>query len=193
MAHHLSSSDDLQAKAWVTLKLIQLSWFGLLELALLRIRGIGVLLKVQDMDFIGVSIDWSAVLGLKLVVEALESSVSKVTNRDGAVTLLLADLLEVVQGVLILPVADDLDVSLTAHVDVLVHGPVELLADSLSSLCFLLSVLVHMLLLLDGPQLPGEHEAPVVGGAPELESVVVATVVLPDGMALDRIPNHLEF
>ena len=63
-------------------------------------------------------------VGLQLVVELLKGCEVKATNRDSTVTLLLTDSLEVIDRMLTSPATDELLITLSTHVDVLMFSPV---------------------------------------------------------------------
>ena len=76
-----------------------------------------------DVKLIRVSLRLLAVGLLELVVERLEGRVAERADAHCGVSLLLHHPLELVNARVALPVMDDLDVALEAHVDVFVHLP----------------------------------------------------------------------
>ena len=94
--------------------------------------GMRPLAPLPDVDCVGVSFGRLAVTSLQLVVEVLESGMPKGADANRTVVLLLDNSLEILDGVLLLPVSDDLDVSLAAHVDIVELLPVALLLTSAS-------------------------------------------------------------
>ena len=79
---------------------------------------------MQDVDSVGIALAPFAVVGLKLIAKGLQCCVTKGADTNGTVTLLLAGSLESIDAGLASPIVDDFDVSLEAHVYIVVLGPV---------------------------------------------------------------------
>merc|ERR1719230_961295 len=76
-----------------------------------------------DVELVCVALRRLAVGTGELVGKRLESGVAEGADAHGRVALLLDDLPELVDACVALPVVDDLNVTLMAHVNVLVHLP----------------------------------------------------------------------